>query len=173
MFGLKKKTWVIGGVVAALLGTAAFAAKWRDHSPEERAAYATERVAERMELNDAQKAAFEKVAAAYVEIRGAHPEFMVDLSGKLQELARDETLTVDEVNQLREEIKAEFDKRADVIVPEFVAFYNTLNESQREMVAERMDRMAERMENRGEGRYQKSGHRGGGFWGDWRGSDRN
>jgi triphosphoribosyl-dephospho-CoA synthetase len=148
MFGLKKRTWIIGGVVVALLGTTAFAAKWRDHSPEERAAWATERIADRMDLSESQKAAFEKVASAYVEIRGARPEFMMSLSENLQDLANDETLTVEEVNELRDQIKAEFDKRANQIIPEFVTFYNTLDDSQRKMVSARLERMSERMEHR-------------------------
>ncbi|WP_075996825.1 Spy/CpxP family protein refolding chaperone [Salaquimonas pukyongi] len=148
MFGLKKRTWIVGGVIAALLGTAAFAAKWRDHSPEERAAWATERISERLELDDAQKDALKKVTDSYVEIRGARPEFMTILSSQLKELAQDESLTVDEVNELRDQIKAEFDRRADAIIPEFVSFYNTLNDDQREKVMARLERMSEHMENR-------------------------
>jgi len=105
MFGLKKKTWVIGGVVAALVGTGAFATL-RNHSPEKR----VERV---------------------------------------------ETLTVEEVNLLREEIKAEFDRRTDILVPEFVAFYNTLNDEQRAKVTERLDKMSNRLERRIEKRAER------------------
>ncbi len=159
MFGLTKKTWIIGGVVVALLGTSAWAAKWHNNSPEERAAFATSRISERLNLNDSQKAAFEKVAAAYVDIRGSRPEFMVSLSGKLKELAKDETLTVDEVNTLKEQIKAEFDKHADAIIPEFVTFYNTLDTTQRDMVAARLETMSERM-GRGERGHHGWGKRG-------------
>lgn len=148
MFGLKKKrTWVIGGVVAALVGTAAFAAMHK-HSPEERVERVTERVVGRLDLDTTQKDAFTKVAKSYVNIRGTAPEFMLDLSGKLKEVAKDETLTVEEVNLLREEIKAEFDRRTDILVPEFVAFYNTLDETQRAKVVERLDKMGNRMERR-------------------------
>ena len=172
MLGLKKRTWIIGGVIAALLGTAAFAAKWRDHSPEERAAWATERIAERLELDDAQKDALKKVTDSYVEIRGAQPEFMTMLSGQLKELAQDESLTVEEVNQLRDQIKAEFDRRADAIVPEFVSFYNTLTDEQREMVLARLERMSEHMEERrnhrgeGWGGHHRGGHGPRHWWGD-------
>lgn len=161
MFGLRKRTWIIGGVVAALLGTAAFAtSRYHGMTPEERAAMATDRISERLDLDESQAEAFGKVAARYMEMRGATPEFMIDLSGKLSELARDETLTVEEVNVLREEIKAEFDRRADELIPEFVAFYNTLDASQRDMVAARMDRMRERME-KGEMHAMRHGYHGG------------
>lgn len=154
MFGLKKKTWVIGGIVAALLGTAAFAGL-RDHSPEKRVERVTERVVGKLDLNTTQKEAFSKVAKSYVSIRGTAPEFMLDLSSKLKDLAKDETLSVEEVNQLREEIKAEFDRRTDILVPEFVAFYNTLNEDQRAKVTKRLDKMSNRLERRIEKRAER------------------
>lgn len=154
MLGLNKKTIVIGGVVTALLGTAAFATI-KDRSPEERVERVTERVVDKLELNSIQEEAFAKVANSYVSIRGTAPEFMLDLSSKLEELAKDETLTVEEVNQLREEIKAEFDRRTDILVPEFVAFYNTLNEDQRTEVAERLEKMSDRLEHRIERRAER------------------
>jgi len=154
MFGLKKKTWVIGGVVAALIGTGAFATA-RNHSPEKRVERVTERVVGKLDLDTSQEEAFSKVAKSYVSIRGTAPEFMLDLSGKLKELAKDETLTVEEVNVLREQIKAEFDKRADVLIPEFVAFYNTLDETQRAKVSERLDKMGNRLERRVEKREKR------------------
>lgn len=148
MFGLKKKrTWVIGGVVAALIGTTAFATMHK-HSPEKRVERVTERVVGKLDLDTSQEEAFAKVAKSYVSIRGTAPEFMLDLSGKLKDLAKDETLTVEEVNLLREEIKAEFDRRTDILVPEFVAFYNTLNGDQRAKVTERLDKMSSRLERR-------------------------
>lgn len=154
MLGLKKKTWVIGGVVAALLGTAAFAGL-KDHSPEKRAEHVTERVVGKLDLDTTQKEAFGKVAKSYVSIRGTAPEFMLELSSKLKDLAQDETLSVEEVNLLRDEIKAEFDRRTDILVPEFVAFYNTLDENQRAKVVERLDKMGSRIERRIEKRKER------------------
>jgi hypothetical protein len=154
MFGLGKKTWIIGGILVALAGTTAYATKMRDRSPEDRAAWATERVAEKLNLNDGQKAAFEKVADEMVAMRGVRTEFMMDLSGKLKELSQDDTLTVEEVNTLRDEIKAEFDKRANAIIPEFVTFYNTLDDEQRDMVTARLENMSERMHDR---RHKRGG----------------
>ena len=151
MFRFKKRTWVIGGVLAALLGTAAIA-KLHHHSPQQHAKWATERVSKKLELDDKQKIAFAKVADSYVNIRGTAPEFMLDLSSKLKELASDETLTIGEVNALREQIKAEFDRRADMLIPEFVTFYNTLDESQRERVVARLDKISDRLENRVKGK---------------------
>ena len=147
MLGLRKRTWAIGGIVVALLGTAAFATM-RDHSPEARADRISERIASKLDLNDTQKTALSKVADSYVNIRGTAPEFMLDLSAQLKDLAADETLTEAEVNELREQIKAEFDRRADQLIPEFVAFYNTLDENQRAEVVSRLDKMSDRIEKR-------------------------
>ncbi len=166
MFGLKKRTWIIGGVLVALLGTTAFAAKWHNHTPQERAVWATERVADRLDLNESQKAKFEEVANAYVEIRGARIDFMMMLAENLQELAKDDTLTVEEVNQLRSEIIAEFEKRSDQIIPEFVAFYATLNDDQRKQVSSRLEEMGERIERHASYRGGKHGGRWGGKWGE-------
>lgn len=147
MLGFKKRTWLIGGVVAALLGTAAFATM-HNHSPEKRAEWVTERISSKLDLDGSQKVALAKVADSYVKIRGTAPEFMLDLSGKLKDLANDDTLTVEEVNQLREQIKAEFDRRADALVPEFVTFYNSLNANQREQVVAKLDKISNRIEHR-------------------------
>lgn len=146
MFKSKKKILVIGGVVVALMGSAAFAMK--GHSHEDRAAWATERVADQLELNTEQQEALSKVADSYMEIRSTSTDLMMDLSSKLQELAADDTLTADEVNELRDQIKAEFDRRADLIVPELVAFYNGLNDDQRDQVVTRLESISERIEER-------------------------
>ena len=70
---------------------------------------------------------------------------MLDLSSRLQELAKDEALTVEEVNQLRDEIKAEFDAPYETFwFRNFVAFYNTLNGDQRAKVSERLEKMSDR-----------------------------
>ena len=133
MSGFKKTTWIIGGVTVALIATGALAAKNRFDSGD-RAAFITDRVAERLDLNDAQKVAFEKLVDTRSDLKGNSPAFMLQLKDQLKELAADETLTVEEVNTLRTQIKAEFDRRTDVMIPEFVNFYNTLDSEQRDEV---------------------------------------
>src|SRR5680860_43938 len=143
MPGIKKKSWIIGGLAVALVATGALAAKNR-FDGRDRAAHMTERVTQRLDLNDSQKTSFEKVIKTYGDIKGTSPEFMLQLKGKLKELAADETLTVAEVNTLRDEIKAEFDRRADVMIPEFVNFYNTLDPEQRAEVVASLDKIGGR-----------------------------
>ena len=78
MLGLRTRTWVIGGVIAALVGTAAVAGRYhhRGHSPEDRADWASYMVTKRLELNGEQQAAFEKIAQSYVELMGTRRSFM-------------------------------------------------------------------------------------------------
>lgn len=150
---------IIGGVIAALVGTGALAAKHRFNG--DRSEYMTNRIAERLDLNETQKQSFGEVAKKFTEIRGAQPEFMMELKGKLTELAADDTLTVEEVNTLKTEIKAEFDRRADIIIPEFVSFYNTLDNEQRAEVVARLEHMGDRFGKRGGKRDGKRGYWGG------------
>lgn len=150
-----KKSAIAAGMVTALVATGAYAAK--DRFSGDRAEHMSNRVAERLDLNDTQKTSFDNVVKKYMEIRGAQPDFMIELKGKLKELAADETLTVEEVNSLRDEIKAEFDRRADIVVPEFVTFYNTLDNEQRAEIVANLDRMGSRFDRR------KGGKRG--WWG--------
>ena len=154
MFGLKKKTLVIGGVIAALLGTSAFAMK--AHWGGDRSQHMIERVSKNLDLDASQKNAFFKMVSSYGDMRSDAPTFMLDMSGKVKALAADDTLTVEEVNELRDDIKAEFDRRVDVLVPEFVAFYNTLNDEQREIVTTKLEKMSDRFEHHLEKRAERA-----------------
>lgn len=158
MLGLKRKTWIIGGVVAALTATGAIAAK-SYYTPQRHMAHMSEHVSDSLKLNDTQKESFEKVATSFMQVRGGSADFMLTLSGQLKELAADKTLTVEEVNTLRDQIKAEFDRRSEVVVPEFVAFYNSLDDTQKGQIMEKIDKIESRIEGHHKG-YRK--HR---FWG--------
>lgn len=150
MLGLKRRTWVIGGIVAALTATGAIAAK-NFHTHEGRMNYMSSHVSDSLNLNDAQKQNFEKITASFMQTRGGSAEFMLTLSGQLKELAADKTLTVEEVNTLRDQIKAEFDRRSEIVVPEFVTFYNSLDDTQKDQVLARIDKIEDRMQHRGKG----------------------
>lgn len=154
MFKLNRKSLIIGGVAVALLGTSAIAVK--ANAGGDRAGHIVERVSDHLELQANQKTAFEKVVGSYSSMRADTPEFLLDMSSKVKDLAADETLTVEEVNTLRDQIKAEFDRRVDVLVPEFVAFYNTLDDDQREVITSRLDKVSERFEHRLEKRSERT-----------------
>ena len=155
MLGLKRKTWIIGGVLAALTATGAIAAK-SYYTPEKRMAHMSEHISNSLNLNDIQKGNFEKVATSLMQMRGGSSDFMLTLSGQLKELAADNTLTVEEVNSLRDQIKAEFDRRSEVVVPEFVAFYNSLDDDQKGQILDKIDHIESRIEghHKGYGRHR-------------------
>lgn len=152
MFRSKKKTMIIGGVVTALLATSVIAVK--AHRGGDRSEHMVERVSDHLELDASQQDAMTSVANAYRDMRADTPDLMIDLSGKLTELAADDNLTVEDVNQIRDQIKAEFDNRVDALVPQLVAFYNTLNEEQRGIVTARLEGMSDRFEQRLERRAE-------------------
>ncbi len=78
---------------------------------------------------------------------------MVGLSDRLKEMAAEKTLTVEEVNTLRDQIRDEFERRADIMIPQFVSFYNSLDENQKDMVNARLEKMSARLADIGEGRH--------------------
>lgn len=162
MLGLKRKTWIIGGVIAALTATGAIAAK-SYYTPEKRMAHMSEYVSSSLNLNDTQKDNFEKIATSFMQMRGGSTDFMLTLSGQLKELAADKTLTVEEVNTLRDQIKTEFDRRSEIVVPEFVAFYNSLDDDQKDQILDKIDNIESRIEGHGKGWGHGHGNRH--FWG--------
>ena len=153
MFGLKKKTMIIGGLVAVLAGGTAFATK--SYLGGDRATRVIERVSDHLDLDANQKQAFTKVVGTFKDMRADAPAFMLDLSDKVKTLAKDSDLTIDEVNVLRDQIKAEFDRRVDALVPEIVSFYNTLNDEQRSTIAKRLEKVSDRVEHRMEKRVKR------------------
>ncbi|MFK7903373.1 MAG: hypothetical protein AB8B49_11095 [Nitratireductor sp.] len=153
MFGLSRKTWIIGAVVAAISATGAIAAK-NFSNTEKRMEKISERVSERFNLNETQKGNFEQVTASLLSARGGTGEFMLNLSGQLKELAADKTITQEEANLLRDQIKAEFDRRSEIVIPQFVTFYNSLDDAQKAQMMERVEKIESRIEGRME-RYNK------------------
>lgn len=143
---------IIGGIVTALLATSVIAVK--AHRAGDRSEHMVERVSGYLDLDASQQDAMTSVLSAYQDIRSDTPDMMLDLSGKLTELAASDALTFEDVNQIRDQIQAEFDSRLDALVPEFVAFYNTLNEDQRGVVTARLESMSERFEQR-QARHQE------------------
>ncbi|MCB1438964.1 MAG: hypothetical protein H6888_14885 [Nitratireductor sp.] len=159
---MTKRSWIIGGVVVALLGTSAFAAKTRFDSPDARANFATERVTQRLGLNEEQKAAFKDMATEFSGMRLSSAEFLVDLKSKLKELTADNTLTEEEANQLRDQITAEFERRADQLIPDLVKFYNLLDDNQKGEVMARLYSVGDRSWGHDDHRWRGHGDR------DWR-----
>lgn len=161
---LRKRTWIIGGVIAALLGTGAIAARYHGHSMEDRAHFATYMITKKLELNDEQEANLDKLAASWIDQRSSMKDFRKSMMEEIKSLANGDDISVDQITSLREKAVSQFASRADTMIPQFVAFYNSLDDTQRAKVSERLDQMAERMEKRG----KRGGH---GWYGKRHGSD--
>ena len=146
MFGLRKRTWIIGGVVAAIIGTGAVASRMHSHSVEDRVDFATYMITKKLSLNDDQEASLEKLATSWIGTAGSMKTFRKSMINEIKGLTNGEDLSVEQLNALRDKIKAEIDQKADAILPELVAFYNGLDKDQRAKIASRMEDMSERME---------------------------
>ena len=157
MFGFKKRTWIIGGVIAALVGTGAIASRYNNHSVEDRVDFATYMITKKLDLNDAQEASLGKLAKSWVGTAGTMKSFRKSMLDEVKQLASGEDLSVKQINALREKIKSEIDRRADEVIPEFVSFYNSLDASQKSQIAERLDKVSERMEKGGFRRHWRHG----------------
>ncbi len=146
MFGLRKRTWIIGGVVAALIGTGAVASRIHGRSVEDRVDFATYMITRKLELNDVQEASLDKLAASWVGAADTMKSFRKSMIEEIKGLAGGEDLSVEQLNALRDKVKAEIDRRTDALVPELVAFYNGLDQEQRSRITSRLDKISERME---------------------------
>jgi len=166
MFGLKKRTWIIGAVVAAVIGTGAVASRYQNASLEDRADFASYMITKKLELNDSQEASLDSLVKTWIGSAGTMKAFRKSMLDDVKSLAGEDNISVAQVNALRDKIKAEIDLRADKIIPEFVAFYNGLNTKQKTLVSARLDKVSERMEKGGFRRHW--GHRGG-YRGEHRG----
>ncbi len=146
MFEFRKRTWIIGGVVATLIATGAVASRIHGRSVEDRVDFATYMITRKLELNDTQEASLDKLAASWVATAGTMKSFRKSMIDEVKGLASGEDLSVEQLNALRDKVKAEIDRRTNQLVPEMVAFYNGLDQNQRARITSRLDKMSERME---------------------------
>ena len=146
MFGLSTRTWIIGGVVAAIIGTGAVASRMQSHSVEDRVDFATYMITKKLSLNDDQEASLEKLATSWIGTAGSMKTFRKSMIDEIKGLTNGEDLSVEQLNALRDKIKAEIDQKTDAILPELVAFYNGLDKDQRAKIASRMEDMSKHME---------------------------
>ncbi len=157
MFGLRKRTWIIGASIAALIGTGAIASRYHNPSVEDRADFATYMITKKLELNDSQEKSLDELAKSWVNSATTMKSFRKSMLEEVKKLAAGESLTIEQINVLREKLKSEIDKRADQIIPQFVAFYNELDAGQKEKIASRLDKISDRMD-RGGFRWNRRHH---------------
>lgn len=170
MFGFKTRTLVIAGAITAIIGSGAYAARNYQPSHEDRAYFATYMITKKLELNDAQEAGLDNLAKSWIGTAGNMKTFRKSILDDVKKMATGDDLSVEQVNALRDKIKAEIDSRADEIVPQFVSFYNSLDGDQKAKIVSKLDEVSERMEKGGFRHHRRDGH---GMWkhgeGEWRG----
>ena len=111
MFGLSTRTWIIGGVVAAIIGTGAVASRIKSHSVEDRVDFATYMITKKLSLNDDQEASLDKLAASWIGTAGSMKTFRKSMIDEIKGLTNGEDLSVEQLNALRDKIKAEIDQK--------------------------------------------------------------
>jgi hypothetical protein len=158
MFGLSTRTWVIGGIVAAIIGTGAVASRIKSHSVEDRVDFATYMITKKLSLNDDQEASLDKLATSWIGTAGSMKTFRKSMINEIKGLTNGEDLSVEQLNALRDKIKAEIDQKTDAVLPELVSFYNGLNKDQRAEIASRMEDMSKRMEKGNFSHRRDRGH---------------
>jgi hypothetical protein len=158
MFGLSTRTWVIGGIVAAIIGTGAVASRIKSHSVEDRVDFATYMITKKLSLNDDQEASLDKLATSWIGTAGSMKTFRKSMINEIKGLTNGEDLSVEQLNALRDKIKAEIDQKTDAVLPELVAFYNGLDKDQRAKIASRMEDMSKRMEKGNFSHRRDRGH---------------
>ena len=160
MFGLSTRTWIIGGVVAAIIGTGAVASRIQRHSVEDRVDFATYMITKKLSLNDDQEASLEKLATSWIGTAGSMKTFRKSMINEIKGLTNGEDLSIEQLSALRDKIKAEIDQKTDAVLPELVAFYNGLDKDQRAKIASRMEDMSKRMEKGNFSHRRGRGHHG-------------
>ena len=162
MYGIKKRTWVIGAVVAAIIGTGAIASRYHNSSMEDRADFASYMISKKLELDDTQESALDRLVENWVSSAGTMKDFRKSMLEEVKTLATGENLTIEQIYVLRDKIKAEIDNKTDALAPQFVAFYNGLEPAQKEKVIARLDKMSEHMGK--DGHHRRHEGRRHNFW---------
>lgn len=158
MRSIKTRYLLAAGALAALIGGGAIAARYAHPSIEDRADFATYMITKKLDLRDDQQSKLDKLADEWIASASGMKEFRNSVFAKVREMAGSDHISEEKVKELRQMIKAEFDKRADKLIPQLVVFYNGLDKEQKNKVVARLDKAAERM--------TQGGHRRG--WGHWR-----
>ena len=168
MFGIRKRTLIIGTVIGAFLATGAVASRMHSYSIEDRADFATYMITKKLDLNDAQQAQLDKLAQGWVSSIEPAKMFRQSMLSEVKELASGDQLSVDQISAIKDKIETEIDRRTDTIIPQFVAFYNGLNSDQKAKIVARLEDVSKHM-NGGEmhGNKKWGGrHWGNGIWGE-------
>jgi len=146
LFKGRRKWIAAASAVVVVIGLAAVVGGDRhDRSPEARADRATEYATRRLDLDDTQRAAFRKVADAFVATSRSDRTIAQEVVRETRDLVESASMSVAQVTTLADRIKSELDRRVDAVTPALVDFHATLNSDQRAKLASKLDRVLRRL----------------------------
>jgi uncharacterized membrane protein len=142
-----RRKWIAAAAAVVVVGGIAALAGGHHHhcSPEARADWATRVAARKLDLDDSQRAAFRKVADAYVSVAADDRSFAQTVVREARDAVGAANVSAAQVTGIATQVKAEFDRRIDAVTPALVAFHATLNGDQRAKLAGRLDRILRRL----------------------------
>jgi hypothetical protein len=115
------------------------------HDAQARADWATKIASHKLDLDDAQRAEFRKVADAYVAVSSSDRDIAQQLIRQTRDLVVAGAVSASDVSGVTDRVKSEFDRRFDALMPSLLSFHATLNGDQREKLGRTLDRVLRRM----------------------------
>ncbi len=143
-----RRKWVAGAAALVIVAGTAMAVgghRYHDRSPEARADWATQMATRKLDLDDTQRAAFRKVADAYVATSVSDRTIAQEVVRETRDLVAGASVSAAQLSGIAERIKTELDRKVDAVTPSLVDFHATLNSDQRAKLARTLDRVLRRM----------------------------
>lgn len=113
-------------------------------NPEKRAEWMADKVADKLDLNDAQKAKFKDVQDAMLSARKEMRAGRKDLHKELITMVKGPELDQARITTVVNERKAIFEKHLPVVVGKLAEFHKSLSDEQKAEAAEFLEKMHER-----------------------------
>lgn len=143
-----RRKWIAAALAVVVLvgvGAAIGGGHHGDRSPEARADWATKVATRKLDLDDAQRDAFRKVADAYVATAATDRTVAQEVVRETRDLVTATTMSAGQIAGLAERVKSELDRRVDAVAPPLVDFHAMLNQDQRAKLARTLDRVLRRL----------------------------
>lgn len=143
--GRRKWLAALGALaVVAVVGFAVGGSHYH-HDPQARADWATKVAARKLDLNDMQRSEFRKIADAYVATAADSRDIAQEIVRETRDLVVAGAVSASDVSGITDQVKSEFDRRLDAVMPALVSFHASLNGDQREKLGRTLDRVLRRL----------------------------
>lgn len=142
-----KRYGLIGAIFAGALASAGCNHHRGWHhggNPEKHADWMADKVADKLELNDAQKAKFKEVQDAMLAARKEMREGRKELHKELITMVKGPELDQERLTAIANDRKAVFEKHLPLVVSKLAEFHKTLSAEQKAEAAEFLEKMQER-----------------------------